>query len=421
MAILASTLALLSAASLVAAHGHPIYIAVDGKSYKGWDLGIGGDKLTVGWTGVPDDGPVSTSQYGTSDIICHNGATPALGHAVVEAGKSVFIQYDLDQDELGQIWPVEHKGPIIDMLAPCPSTGCSTVDKESLEFFAIAKAGLIDDSDVSSGGHWPTDVLREQDNGWLVVVPPTIAPGFYVLRHEIIALHNAPDTDGGAQNYPFCFNLEVTGSGTEKPQGAKPTSFYSTADPGIDVSIWSPLGKYVVPGPALMDGVKPVVQSVMQVTGEGVILQGSDRAQEGGSGPAPSPAKSSRATAAPTASKTASVSVPRPTSGGRDSDGKDAQGDDKSGESGDNSDGDDEEEEKSEDDEDNHGSGRNRNGNGRNRYGKNFKNDSVAVATAVAHTTRFITVTTTVGASATEGAWRRLGRRRERHAGHRKL
>jgi hypothetical protein len=67
--MLSRALALLSAAACVAAHGHPIHIIAGGKTYRGWDLGIGGDELTVGWQGVPDDGPVKTSQYQSADII----------------------------------------------------------------------------------------------------------------------------------------------------------------------------------------------------------------------------------------------------------------------------------------------------------------------------------------------------------------
>ncbi|SPJ84074.1 related to endoglucanase IV precursor [Fusarium torulosum] len=53
--------------------------------------------------------------------------------------------------------------------------------------------------------------------------------GSYVLRHEIIALH-AAGQENGAQNYPQCFNLEVTGSGTEQPAGVAGTSLYTATE-----------------------------------------------------------------------------------------------------------------------------------------------------------------------------------------------
>ena len=41
------------------------------------------------------------------------------------------------------------------------------------------------------------------DNGfsWTVKIPSSLAPGSYVLRHEIIGLHSAGSSNG-AQNYP---------------------------------------------------------------------------------------------------------------------------------------------------------------------------------------------------------------------------
>jgi hypothetical protein len=284
---------------------------------------------------------------------CHNSATPAPGHAVVEAGKSIFIQYDVDHDELGQEWPVEHKGPIKDMLAPCGDAGCEAVDKESLEFFTIAAAGMINDDDVSEGGHWPTDILRDQGNGWLVVVPESVAPGFYVLRHEIIALHNAPDEDGGAQNYPFCFNLEVTGSGTETPKGAKPTTFYKTSDPGIDISIWDRIDKYVIPGPAVVKGFAPVVQSVVVATGEGEIRTGSERVQKGTPTQAPEgeedeAPKTTAAATTTTAPKTTKTAEPEQTPAPEEEDEEDNEEEDNEEE--DNEEEDNEEEDNEEED-----------------------------------------------------------------------
>jgi hypothetical protein len=93
--------------------------------------------------------------------------------------------------------------------------------------------------------------LIAADGKWSVTVPESLAPGQYVLRHEIIALHSAGDTNG-AQNYPQCFNLEVTGSGTASPEGVLGTALYTPEDAGIKVGIYSPLGdSYEVPGPAV--------------------------------------------------------------------------------------------------------------------------------------------------------------------------
>jgi cellulase len=75
-----------------------------------------------------------------------------------------------------------------------------------------------------------------------------------VLRNEIIALHTA-GTVGGAQNYPQCFNLEVSGQGTRELSGGVPaTQFYQPAENGIVFNIARVVesGGYRIPGPALV-------------------------------------------------------------------------------------------------------------------------------------------------------------------------
>lgn len=119
---------------------------------------------------------IKLDAYGHSDIICHLDATNAKGHAVVAAGDRVFLQWTAP-------WPESHHGPVIDYLASCGSGGCETVDKTKLEFFKIDGVGLVDGSNVP--GFWGDDQLIAQGSSWMVEIPSTIAPGHYVLRHEL--------------------------------------------------------------------------------------------------------------------------------------------------------------------------------------------------------------------------------------------
>lgn len=83
-----------------------------------------------------------------------------------------------------------------------------------------------------------------------MTIPANLKPGNYVLRHEIIALHSASNADG-AQNYPQCVNLKVTGSGTEQPEGTLGTALYSADDEGINFNLYTTFDSYPIPGPAL--------------------------------------------------------------------------------------------------------------------------------------------------------------------------
>jgi endoglucanase len=104
---------------------------------------------------------------------------------VVAAGDKVFLQWT--------DWPETHHGPVIDYLANCGPAGCETVDKTSLEFFKIDGVGLVDDTTVP--GTWGDDQLIAQGSSWMVEIPPTIAPGYYVLRHELYVYFLALDNE----------------------------------------------------------------------------------------------------------------------------------------------------------------------------------------------------------------------------------
>lgn len=262
-------LSALAGAATVAAHGHVKNIVINGVSYQAYDPTsfpyMQNPPTVVGWTASnTDNGFVAPDAFASGDIICHKSASNAGGHAVVAAGDKIFIQWDT--------WPESHHGPVIDYLANCGSSGCESVDKASLEFFKISEVGLIDGA--TAPGKWASDVLIANNNSWMVQIPSNIAPGNYVLRHEIIALHSAGQANG-AQNYPQCFNIQVTGSGTDSPAGVVGTSLYTPTDEGILFNIYRSLDSYPIPGPALIAGgaseVQPgssaIVSSASAVTG----------------------------------------------------------------------------------------------------------------------------------------------------------
>lgn len=234
-------------ASRVAAHGTVTGIVADGIYYEGYHANfqyMQDPPVVVGWS-TPDDlgnGFIAPDAYATGDIICHLNATNAGTSAPVSAGGTVELQWTA--------WPSSHHGPVIDYLANCGGD-CTTVDKTTLEWFKIDAQGLYDDTTVP--GNWASDTLIANNNSWTVNIPSDIASGNYVLRHEIIALHSAGESDG-AQNYPQCFNLMVTGTGTATPSGTLGEALYSETDAGILVNIYTSLSTYEIPGPTLYSG-----------------------------------------------------------------------------------------------------------------------------------------------------------------------
>ena len=77
------------------------------------------------------------------------------------------------------------------------------------------------DTEVPSG--WDIAKLVGGNKSWSSKVPQNLAPGNYLVRHELIALHQA----NSPQFYPECAQVVITGSGS-----AQPGSSYKAAIPG---------------------------------------------------------------------------------------------------------------------------------------------------------------------------------------------
>lgn len=248
----------------ISAHGRVSLITVGGNSYKGWDPETA---LTVNNTSQLPKIPswssanlgniyVSPDDFNTSQITCHFNATPGQSYVDISAGTTIDLQWNE--------WPTSHKGPVMTYLAPCNGS-CTTVDKRKLAFVKVDELGWLNSSDpdyAGLGGTWASDVLIANNFTWTTQLPPELEEGNYVLRHEIIALHVANETDG-AQAYPQCINLRVSKvNATDVPQevpgnGTVGPRMYKATDPGILVDIHHNITGYPIPGPKLWDEAVP--------------------------------------------------------------------------------------------------------------------------------------------------------------------
>ena len=271
-----------AAAQAAHAHSYVNSFIVEGVSYAGFHPpnhntvpGTNADILAAWSTEVPDDGWVGELDYAKPDMICHLDARAPNGNAPVRAGDNVTF--------LWNGWPESHHGPVLTYMAYCgkEADSCMRTDKTELEFFGIDAVGLIDPTATlhefyTAFGIWSTDVMIVTNSTYTVQIPPTLSPGNYVVRHEIIALHFALLPDLGPQHYPQCINVMVSGSGTVIPEGTLGTDLYGRPgdEAGLKYDIsQDPLPPYTMPGPGLMEGALPsAVQTEPIVTSSGEAI-----------------------------------------------------------------------------------------------------------------------------------------------------
>ncbi|KAF4551324.1 putative glycosyl hydrolase family 61 protein 7 [Elsinoe fawcettii] len=254
-----SLAALAALVPFVAAHGHLDFIESGGKQYAltgpSWVYGGSGAVADASWrSGNQDNGfiPSDAATLASSSVSCHKlngtdttkGALPALGAPVpVTAGSKLTVTWDQ--------WP-DHPGPTLDYLAKCPGACNQLKNADSLEWFKIRESGLV-------GGTWEAAQLSKNGKKQSVTIPKNIANGEYVLRHEIIALHGAGSV-GGAQLYPQCVDIAITGGGSLSPSGTTGNKLYTSDDPGILINIYNSLTSYDIPGPAFVSGIQNVAK-----------------------------------------------------------------------------------------------------------------------------------------------------------------
>lgn len=240
-----SLVCLLYVLALVNGHGYFSSITVDGTAYKEGDC-------TRPHPSSEYDYPISQKDrpngLQTNDMTC--GWLPAAAKSAnrkcpVQPGSAMAYQFHY---EMGMgasdtyIIAPDHRGPCIIYMANS-ETGSGPV------WFKIFEDGYNQNTKL-----WCVDKLRAAKGRLNFTIPADLAPGNYLIRAEIIALHEGFELYG-AQPYVGCAEVTVGGSFSGKPAASQIVSFpgaYTATDPGILFDIYT--GKnpaYPIPGPTI--------------------------------------------------------------------------------------------------------------------------------------------------------------------------
>ncbi|KAK2053436.1 family 61 glycosyl hydrolase [Colletotrichum caudatum] len=233
---------ILGLAALVAGHGYVDNATIGGTYYQPYADPYTNPAPKRISRPIQGNGPVESVTL--VDLQCGGytaggipGSQPAALHAPAAAGSTVTLHWTL--------WPESHVGPVITYMARCPDAGCSDWQPgTSAVWFKIKEGGRTGTSNT-----WASSALMVAGSVAQYTIPSCLKPGYYLVRHETIALH-AASSYPGAQFYPGCHQLQVTGSGTKTATSlvAFPGAYKAT-DPGVTYDAYRP-STYTIPGPA---------------------------------------------------------------------------------------------------------------------------------------------------------------------------
>ncbi|TPX15348.1 uncharacterized protein E0L32_004625 [Thyridium curvatum] len=234
-------------AAEAAAHGAVTSYVVAGKNYPGYQgFSPGNSRDVIQWQ-WPDYNPIMSAS--DPKLRC-NGGHSATQSAPVMPGDTVSATW-------GQ-W-THSQGPILVWMYKCPGA-FSSCDGSGAGWFKIDEAGFHGDGsgvflDTERPSGWDIAKLVGGNKQWTSTIPQGLAPGNYLIRHELIALHQA----NTPQFYPECAQLVVGGSGTAQPDASYKAAipgYCKQSDPNIrvDINNHAKEQKYTVPGPPVWKG-----------------------------------------------------------------------------------------------------------------------------------------------------------------------
>ncbi|KAL5598294.1 uncharacterized protein BROUX77_006128 [Berkeleyomyces rouxiae] len=205
-----------------------------------------GDGRNVYIRSPPNNNPVK--DLTSPDLVCNvNGGKAGTGFVSAAAGDKVTFEWYHD-NRGDDILAASHKGPIVTYIAEYTETnGASAI------WSKIAEDGY-------DGSTWATDTLISNKGKYDFTLPTSLKAGKYLIRQEIIALHEGDasykdNSARGAQFYPTCAQFDISGTGSAVPD----TNFdfntgYTYSDPGIVFNVYGTVTSYTIPGPEIWSG-----------------------------------------------------------------------------------------------------------------------------------------------------------------------
>jgi len=208
---------------------------------------LGGTKLAEGdcvraHPAIEFDSPISSIT--SADMTC--GFRPEAARAAnrkcpIAAGSTIGFQWHHNHNgPSDDILDPTHQGPVLFYLS-------KTNDGSGNSWFKIYEDGYN-----PSTKKWATDKLIANRGIVTITIPSDIEAGNYLIRGEILALHNAYFT-GGVQPYVGCVELTISGGGNKNPSanGVAFPGAYKSSDEGLNLNVYQYYSSYKIPGPAV--------------------------------------------------------------------------------------------------------------------------------------------------------------------------
>ncbi len=187
------------------------------------------------------------------DMACGvNGEKGVSRVAGANAGSTLVFEWRdwPDGSQPGSI-DISHKGPCAVYMKKVDNSAASN-NAAGNGWFKIMEDGYD-----SQAGKWCTEKLIPNDGHLAATIPKDLAAGYYLVRPELLALHQADKTPPDPQFYVGCAQIFLSSSGSANPPNTVSIPGYvSMKTPAMTFNIWQVPMKLPFPdfGPPVYTG-----------------------------------------------------------------------------------------------------------------------------------------------------------------------
>lgn len=164
-----------------------------------------------------------------------NGETGVSRIASVNAGSTLTFEW--------RVWPdASHPGSIdISHKGPCAVYMKNVVDSSASNNAAgDGWFKIMEDGYNSVAGKWCTETLIANDGQLSATVPKDLPAGYYLVRPELLALHQADKTPPDPQFYVGCAQIFLNSNGSATPPNTVAIPGYVNMNtPAMTYNIWT--------------------------------------------------------------------------------------------------------------------------------------------------------------------------------------
>lgn len=178
-----------------------------------------------------------------------NGETGVSRVAGINAGDALAFEWRdwPDASQPGSIDP-SHKGPCAVYMKKVDNSAASN-NAAGDGWFKIMEDGYD-----STAGKWCTEKLIPNDGHLAATIPDDLAAGYYLVRPELLALHQADKTPADPQFYVGCAQIFLSSSGSAiPPNSVSIPGYVNMSTPAMTFNIYDQPMKLPFPdfGPPL--------------------------------------------------------------------------------------------------------------------------------------------------------------------------